>query len=83
MKTYRVQLKEWRKNYYGGNAPTLLTLRRRIDKGIIPGTNEAGEYVVYCDANYNLQKPEWDTGKPTRTGNKMADAIIQRLSANG
>lgn len=82
MKTYRVQLKEWRENYYAGKSPTITTLRRRIDRGVIPGTKEVGEYLVYCDANYNPQKPEWEKNQPTKTGNQLADDILQRFSVS-
>ena len=84
MKTYRVPLKEWSANYYsGGKAPTLNTLKRRIRKGVIPGTNETGDYVVYCDANYNPQTPEWERNLPPKTGSTIADGILQRLGATG
>ncbi|MGB0849442.1 MAG: hypothetical protein ACPGSM_22085 [Thiolinea sp.] len=79
MKIYRVPLKEWSANYYnGGKAPTQITLKRRIRRGVIPGTNEAGDYVVYCDANYNPQQPEWKRNQPPKTGNQIADDILQR-----
>ncbi len=83
MKTYRVPLKDWRKNYYSGKAPALQTLKRRIRSGKIPGTNETGDYVVYCDANYNPQIPEWERNQPPKTGNSIADGILQRMSAAG
>lgn len=62
--TYRITLREWRLKYYnGGKPPALITLKRRIDRGQLPGENASGEYVVFCDKNYSPINPNKQTGE--------------------
>ena len=79
--TYRILLSEWRNNYYQGNKiPSMITLKRRIQSGILPGTTASGDYIVFCDANYNPVKPP-EPPVITSTGNALADAILKRTAA--
>lgn len=81
-KIYRVPVKEWIPNFYnGGKAPTLTTVKRRIKAGIIPGSCATGDYIVYCYADYEPVAPPALTQPPPRTGNPLADAILQRTTA--
>lgn len=76
---YRIPIKQWSAAYYnGGKSPAIATLKRRVDRGILPGSKASGEYVIYCDANYEPVTLKAAPKPPPATGNKIADAILQR-----
>ena len=84
MKTYRIPLGVWRKNFFAARPPTLKRLQENIVAGKIPGEevgSGTGIYIIHCDADYN---PVWPAGKnPTpKTGNERADAILKMYAEN-
>lgn len=50
----RIRVTEWMNNYYYGsnNKPTRRTIINRLIKKTLPGSNESGEWVVFCDNAY-------------------------------
>lgn len=77
MQIYRLRLREWSNAYYSGaKKPALITLKRRIDKGVIPGSKASGEYIVYCNAHYEPIQPLQATQLTA------AEQLAQRILAN-
>lgn len=50
----RVRVTEWMERYYTGSdkKPTRRTIINRLTKKTLPGSDESGEWVVFCDNYY-------------------------------
>lgn len=66
-----------RSAYAPDSAPTLRTLRRRIDSGILPGKREGTHYYVLVDAKTGLEAVPPAEIRPV---NSLAATVLSRAT---
>lgn len=75
----RVRVTEWMNNYYYGSSykPTRRTIINRLIKKTLPGSNESGEWVVFCD---NYYRPVYEQPPaPSLVANKFVSNLLGSL----